>query len=64
MITGVTVHVENLRALPVLQQGLVSEHIVDMGGEPVKGRKVNHVVSRVIWYLDLGSGAKVYFLNF
>ena len=40
MITGVTVHVENLSALPSLQQGSVSKHIVDMGGEPVTGRKV------------------------
>ena len=39
MITGVTVHVENLSALPALQQGLVSKHIVDMGRESSRRRK-------------------------
>ena len=37
MITGLAVHMENLCALPALQQWLVGVHIVDMGGESVRG---------------------------
>ena len=39
MITGLAVHMENLSALPVLQHRLVGVHIVDMGGESVRGSR-------------------------
>ena len=40
MIASVALNMENLSAFPAFQQGLVSIHIVDMGGESVRGSQV------------------------